>query len=196
MVLLGRLLLAGLLLWAGYMQVLRMQASATSARLGSSSDGHHHGFRDPHDNTWWVAGAGMWSARCLHRHMNGTAGGRWCLARGMSRAPDCWLAHPPAAGTWHPPPRRALLQLLLAIPLVLGWQTQPVALLLTALLGAEALLCWHWWWPPAAGWPDWAYAQHVRDHFFTNTAVAGGALLLQSFGPGVISVDHLLHKEE
>lgn len=33
---------------------------------------------------------------------------------------------------------------------------------------------------------------HVRSHFFTNVGVAGGLLLLQSFGPGRYSVDAVL----
>ena len=41
------------------------------------------------------------------------------------------------------------------------------------------------------------YTAHLRDHFFLNGAVTGGLLLLQSFGPGMFTVQHvLLGKQE
>lgn len=36
---------------------------------------------------------------------------------------------------------------------------------------------------------------HVRSHFFTNVGVAGGLLLLQTFGAGKYSVDAILKKK-
>lgn len=36
---------------------------------------------------------------------------------------------------------------------------------------------------------------HVRSHFFTNVGVAGGLLLLQTFGAGKYSVDGILKKK-
>lgn len=39
------------------------------------------------------------------------------------------------------------------------------------------------------------YQLHVRSHFFTNVGVAGGLLLLHTFGAGKYSVDALLKKK-
>jgi len=36
------------------------------------------------------------------------------------------------------------------------------------------------------------YKSHVRSHFFTNLGVAGGLLLVQTFGAGIYSVDAIL----
>lgn len=40
--------------------------------------------------------------------------------------------------------------------------------------------------------PSWSYAAHVRLHFVTNLAVAGGLLLLAGFGAGRYTVDNLI----
>ncbi len=37
---------------------------------------------------------------------------------------------------------------------------------------------------------------HVRLHFVTNVAMAGGVLLLQSLGPGILAVDELLRTRD
>lgn len=37
--------------------------------------------------------------------------------------------------------------------------------------------------------------QHVRLHFFTNWAIAGGAVLLQCLGAGRFTVDSLIKQE-
>ncbi|WIA30441.1 hypothetical protein OEZ86_000525 [Tetradesmus obliquus] len=86
-----------------------------------------------------------------------------------------------------------LVECLLAIPLALGLYTAGVSRLLCLVLLAEAATQWGWW---GAGWPSWHYRQHVRDHFFTNAAVAGGLLLMQSFGAGLFTVDSLLAKQD
>lgn len=39
------------------------------------------------------------------------------------------------------------------------------------------------------------YQSHVRLHFITNLAVSGGLVMLQSFGAGRYTVDHLLKKK-
>jgi uncharacterized membrane protein YphA (DoxX/SURF4 family) len=86
-----------------------------------------------------------------------------------------------------------LVECLLAIPLAFGLCTAGVSRLLCLVLLAEAATQWGWW---GSGWPSWHYRQHVRDHFFTNVAVAGGLLLMQSFGTGLFTVDSLLSKQE
>lgn len=43
--------------------------------------------------------------------------------------------------------------------------------------------------------PNRHYRSHVRLHFVTNLAVSGGLLMLQSFGAGRYTVDHLLKKK-
>jgi len=140
LLLLGRLLIAILLVYAGAAQLERMHHTAEARQLGITPS-HHYGLPDAHDNSW------------------------------------------------------QLVECALALPVVLGLATRPVALALAGALMAEGVTCWHWWWPPPGGWPSWSYAQHVREHFFVNAAVAGGLLLLQSFGPGMISVDHLWKEE-
>jgi uncharacterized membrane protein YphA (DoxX/SURF4 family) len=86
-----------------------------------------------------------------------------------------------------------LVECLLAIPLALGLYTAGVSRLLCLVLLVEAVTQWGWW---GSGWPSWHYRQHVRDHFFTNAAVAGGLLLMQSFGAGLFTVDSLLAKQD
>ena len=39
------------------------------------------------------------------------------------------------------------------------------------------------------------YQLHVQSHFFTNAGVAGGLLLLQTFGAGKYSGDAVLKKK-
>ena len=39
------------------------------------------------------------------------------------------------------------------------------------------------------------YKSHVRLHFVTNLGVAGGLVLLQSFGAGRFTVDRLMQKK-
>ena len=82
-----------------------------------------------------------------------------------------------------------LLEFLLALPFSVGYKTPAVARLLAAALVAEAATCWPCW---AGGWPTPSYAAHVRLHFVTNLGVAGGLLLLASFGAGRFTLDELL----
>jgi uncharacterized membrane protein YphA (DoxX/SURF4 family) len=86
-----------------------------------------------------------------------------------------------------------LLECVLALPLALGVCTTQVSLLLCGAVLGEAAMHWGWW---GAGMPSWHYRQGVREHFFTNAAVAGGLLLLQSFGGGALTVDALLAKQD
>eukprot|EP00879_Flechtneria_rotunda_P029116 GHRR01031384.1.p1 GENE.GHRR01031384.1~~GHRR01031384.1.p1 ORF type:complete len:122 (+),score=34.65 GHRR01031384.1:363-728(+) len=86
-----------------------------------------------------------------------------------------------------------LLECLLGIPLAFGLYTTRVTRWLCLVLLVEAFTQWGWW---GGGMPSWHYRQHVRDHFFTNVSVAGGLLLMQSFGAGVFTVDSLLAKQE
>jgi uncharacterized membrane protein YphA (DoxX/SURF4 family) len=85
-----------------------------------------------------------------------------------------------------------LLECVLALPLALGLWTSPLSLLLAVALVGEAALHWQWW----GHMPSWHYRQNIRDGFFVNVAVAGGLVLMQSFGSGVLSVDELLHKQK
>ncbi|KAG2446720.1 hypothetical protein HYH02_008282 [Chlamydomonas schloesseri] len=82
-----------------------------------------------------------------------------------------------------------LVQLALALPLALGWQTALTCRALAAVLLLEAGTCWPWW---AWYWPSWHAAAHARLHFFTNVAVAGGLVLLQCLGAGRFTVDRLV----
>ncbi len=94
-----------------------------------------------------------------------------------------------------PPLRRVLAQSVVAIPLALGFKTGITSLLLASLLVAEACTQYAWFLPSAAlsaPWPSWHYRAHIRSHFFLNTAVAGGVLLLQSSGAGMLTLDAAL----
>mmetsp|Transcript_14227 Transcript_14227/g.42975 ORF Transcript_14227/g.42975 Transcript_14227/m.42975 type:complete len:384 (-) Transcript_14227:2002-3153(-) len=81
-----------------------------------------------------------------------------------------------------------LLEFVFALPFAVGWKTEWVSRLLAATMIVEAFNCWGFW----GEHPSWQYAAHVRSHFFTNLGVAGGLLLLQTFGPGRYSVDAVL----
>ncbi|KAL4444581.1 hypothetical protein ABPG77_002398 [Micractinium sp. CCAP 211/92] len=85
-----------------------------------------------------------------------------------------------------------LLEFVLALPFAVGFKTGAVARALAATLAAEAVTCWPFW----ADWPTHTYAGHVRLHFATNMGVAGGLLLLASFGAGRFTVDALLAKKK
>ena len=72
-------------------------------------------------------------------------------------------------------------------------QTPVVCRLLAAVLLLEAVTAWPFW---AWYWPSWYYRAHVRLHFFTNVAVAGGLVLLQALGAGEYTVDRLLGRKQ
>lgn len=82
-----------------------------------------------------------------------------------------------------------VIELALAIPLVVGWQTKFASSLLAGILMLEAISVWQFWWiselPPRL---------HSREHFAVNTAVAGGLLFLQRTGGGRFTVEELLKK--
>eukprot|EP01052_Picozoa_sp_SAG31_P033692 SAG31_NODE_3842_length_3824_cov_1.823356_3_plen_56_part_00 len=40
------------------------------------------------------------------------------------------------------------------------------------------------------------YKMHAREHFVVNVSVAGGLVLLRSFGAGKYSVDELMKKRD
>mmetsp|Transcript_61996 Transcript_61996/g.103059 ORF Transcript_61996/g.103059 Transcript_61996/m.103059 type:complete len:553 (+) Transcript_61996:11-1669(+) len=90
------------------------------------------------------------------------------------------------------------VELLLAIPFTLGFETSSVSRWLAVSLVLEALYAWSWW--RMAG-DHGAFAQHrraihYREHFMTNIATAGGLLLLQKMGGGKYTVDELLKKKD
>jgi len=90
------------------------------------------------------------------------------------------------------------VELLLAIPFILGFETAVVARMLSASLVLEAFYAWAWWTTPGDGY-SFAHhrrAIHYREHFVTNLATAGGLLLLQKLGAGKYSVDELLKKQD
>ncbi|MEW5297614.1 MAG: hypothetical protein WDW36_000813 [Sanguina aurantia] len=138
--LVGRLLVALLLLFAGASQLSRV-ANRGWQLLNPPADlskPNHYGVPDAHDNSW------------------------------------------------------VLLQLALALPMALGWKTAEMCRLLSWSLVAEALTCWPFW---AWYWPSWYYAAHVRVHFFSNLAMAGGLVLLQCMGTGTFTIDQALQRK-
>lgn len=85
-----------------------------------------------------------------------------------------------------------LLEFALALPFAAGFRTAATARLLALTLALEAATCWPFW----QAWPSFAYASHVRLHFVVNLGVAGGLLLLASFGAGRFTVDALMKKRQ
>jgi len=90
------------------------------------------------------------------------------------------------------------VELLLAVPFILGFRTQTVSRLLAASLLLEALYAWSWWRIPGDrdSFAHHRRAIHYREHFVTNVATAGGLLLLQKIGAGKYTVDELLKKTD
>jgi uncharacterized membrane protein YphA (DoxX/SURF4 family) len=85
-----------------------------------------------------------------------------------------------------------LAEFTLALPFVVGFKTRLVSMLLATCLVLEALIYWNFWTTLLGV----GYSIHARDHFSVNIGVAGGLLLLQSFGGGKYSVDELLKKND
>jgi uncharacterized membrane protein YphA (DoxX/SURF4 family) len=85
-----------------------------------------------------------------------------------------------------------LFEFTLTLPFVIGFKTSWVALGIAVCLVLEALIYWNFW-STVLGL---GYAIHARDHFCVNIGVAGGLLLLQSFGGGQYSVDELMKKKD
>ena len=90
------------------------------------------------------------------------------------------------------------VELLLALPFILGVKTVAVSRLLAASLVLEALYAWSWWTIPgdADSFAHHRRAIHYREHFVTNIGTAGGLLLLQKIGGGKYTVDELLKKTD
>jgi len=90
------------------------------------------------------------------------------------------------------------VELLLALPFILGVKTEAVARMLAASLVLEALYAWSWWRIPgdAYSFAHHRRAIHYREHFVTNVATAGGLLFLQKMGPGKYTVDELMKKAD
>ena len=90
------------------------------------------------------------------------------------------------------------VELLLALPFIIGVKTETVARMLALSLILEALYAWSWWAIPgdANTFAHHRRAIHYREHFVTNVATAGGLLLLQKMGPGKYTVDELLKKSD
>ena len=90
------------------------------------------------------------------------------------------------------------VELLLAIPFILGCKTKAVSRLLATSLCLEALYAWSWWRIPGDSntFAHHRRAIHYREHFVTNIATAGGLLLLQKLGAGKYTVDELMKKKD
>jgi alanyl-tRNA synthetase len=86
-------------------------------------------------------------------------------------------------------------QFFLSMPFTIGLFTKTVAPLLSMVCFAEAVVQWQFW-SSSAYRLGIGYTIHAREHFFVNVAVAGGLLLLQSYGAGKYSADAYLKKNE
>ena len=80
-------------------------------------------------------------------------------------------------------PAVAAMELLLGLALIVGWQARWAALGLALFTLAASLLFHNFWAMPA----DKAYVQQLM--FLKNMAVAGGLLMVFSFGAGPGSLD-------
>eukprot|EP01116_Phalansterium_solitarium_P022869 TRINITY_DN772_c0_g1_i2.p2 TRINITY_DN772_c0_g1~~TRINITY_DN772_c0_g1_i2.p2 ORF type:complete len:323 (+),score=143.78 TRINITY_DN772_c0_g1_i2:105-1073(+) len=85
-----------------------------------------------------------------------------------------------------------VLQFLLSLPFVIGFKTKWAASALAACLFTEAFVYWSWW----STRLGIRYAYHAFDHFMVNVGVAGGLMLLLSFGAGKYTVDQLMKKKQ
>ena len=83
-----------------------------------------------------------------------------------------------------------LVEVVLAVPFVLGLHTTASARALTATLFTESMTCWQFWRVDAL-----EARLHAREHFTVNVAVAGGLLLVSQVGGGKLSVDSLLKRD-
>lgn len=74
-------------------------------------------------------------------------------------------------------------EIVLGVPLVLGYQTRWVALLLAFYTLACALLLHQFWAAPPSE------RASVQMHFAESIAAVGGLLTVAAFGPGRLSID-------
>jgi uncharacterized membrane protein YphA (DoxX/SURF4 family) len=102
--------------------------------------------------------------------------------------------HARPAGDGHDQIFYKIVQFLLCIPIIVGYQSKLFALLLSFSSILEAFTQWNWIGVEIQNWKF--YPIHARDHFFTNLGVAGGLLLLFGIGAGAYSVDSWLKKRE
>jgi uncharacterized membrane protein YphA (DoxX/SURF4 family) len=100
--------------------------------------------------------------------------------------------HRRAEGDGHNNMWPKLFEFALTLPFVIGFKTRYAASAIALCLVLEALIYWNFW----STLLGVGYSIHARDHFCVNVGVAGGLLLLQSFGGGAYSVDELLKKKE
>lgn len=70
--------------------------------------------------------------------------------------------------------------------------------MLSGTLALEALVVWTFWLPPTSALRIVSFGQelrvlaHMREHFCTNMAVAGGLLLMQEHGGGRFTLDEYI----
>eukprot|EP01108_Squamamoeba_japonica_P001896 TRINITY_DN184_c0_g2_i1.p1 TRINITY_DN184_c0_g2~~TRINITY_DN184_c0_g2_i1.p1 ORF type:complete len:401 (+),score=136.37 TRINITY_DN184_c0_g2_i1:24-1205(+) len=105
--------------------------------------------------------------------------------------------HHRAAGDGHNNMWPKLAEFALALPFVVGFKTHIAAAAIAICLTLEALIYWNWL-SAASSSLGLGYSIHARDHFSVNVGVAGGLLLLQTFGSaagGRYSVDELIKKK-
>ncbi|WP_223302777.1 DoxX family protein [Halotalea alkalilenta] len=76
-----------------------------------------------------------------------------------------------------------VIELPLAILLMLGFATRPLALVFAVYTVATAVLGHPYWAVPADQWLN------MLTHFYKNLAIAGGFLALYVAGPGRFSLD-------
>lgn len=97
------------------------------------------------------------------------------------------------------------LQFALGLPFLMGFRFRATTWALIACLVMEALVYWNFlaneWGPQGAagsamGRPLWWFTMRARRHFVANMGIAGGLLLLQSFGPGRFTMDEIIAKRD
>ena len=76
-----------------------------------------------------------------------------------------------------------VVELLVALALLLGWQARWAALIMAIFTVVAALFFHRYWASP----PDQQMMQYLN--FYKNLSTAGGLLLIYAFGPGKFSMD-------
>jgi len=95
-----------------------------------------------------------------------------------------------------------VVELVLVLPFILGYRTRAVCQVLAATLLLESVLVWTFWRSDVSLLRVHNIAQelrvlsHMREHFCTNAAVAGGLLLLQEHGGGKYTLDEYMKKQD
>jgi len=95
-----------------------------------------------------------------------------------------------------------VIELIFVLPFILGFRTKGVCQVLACTLLLESLIVWTFWKSSGTlvrvhNWQqELRILSHMREHFCTNAAVAGGLLLLREHGGGKFTLDEYMKKQD